>query len=430
MEGGVSDEEGVVLGSGSGSGRALARGAGRPRAQSVELARERSVRLTRKVITGRSDVRVRDFVRVPRVVRTLDKLSFTLGVLGIAVTEWVMLVHPAAFRYFYPAVIAPQLALRYVLYRRAKWHYFLFDFCYWVNFLAFCLLAGPLASSRVLWHVVFVCANGPLLAAIITWRNSLVFHSVDKVTSVYVHLFPPLLTWCERWHGTGALAAGAGGGGEEAPAGMGVAGWLVHPTLFYLIWQAAYLLKTEILDVDKLRRDPGIVTSLRWLAVDTKAGAHRAVLAWCRKVRLMGPTEPFDQNGLKTKAIFVVTQFLYTLLCFVPMKLVHDSYLAHSALICTVFAWSVFNGACYYIEVFSNSFASKYSDTATPSASVTPSTPPPSPGRRPSPSAVQGTLRQGGISGGGGATPPLMALDGGGASAGDVAHPSRHDKDA
>lgn len=29
---------------------------------------------------------------------------------------------------------------------------------------------------------------GPLASAIITWRNSLVFHSIDKVTSLFIHM--------------------------------------------------------------------------------------------------------------------------------------------------------------------------------------------------------------------------------------------------
>lgn len=32
---------------------------------------------------------------------------------------------------------------------------------------------------------------GPIASAIITWRNSLVFHSMDKVTSLFIHLYPP-----------------------------------------------------------------------------------------------------------------------------------------------------------------------------------------------------------------------------------------------
>jgi hypothetical protein len=47
--------------------------------------------------------------------------------------------------------------------------------------------------------VVFVFANGPLLVAIVAWRNSMVFHSLDKTTSLFIHVFPALLTYCTRW---------------------------------------------------------------------------------------------------------------------------------------------------------------------------------------------------------------------------------------
>ena len=42
-------------------------------------------------------------------------------------------------------------------------------------------------------------ANGPLAWAILVWRNSFVFHSVDKVTSTFIHAMPPLVTFCQRW---------------------------------------------------------------------------------------------------------------------------------------------------------------------------------------------------------------------------------------
>lgn len=34
----------------------------------------------------------------------------------------------------------------------------------------------------------FLFSSGPLASAIITWRNSLVFHSLDKVTSLFIHI--------------------------------------------------------------------------------------------------------------------------------------------------------------------------------------------------------------------------------------------------
>ena len=69
--------------------------------------RDSTVRLARRTVTGREDLRVRDFVQLPRVVRRMDKYSFTLGVLGISVTQYVMLRHPDYFAwYFCPTMLA------------------------------------------------------------------------------------------------------------------------------------------------------------------------------------------------------------------------------------------------------------------------------------------------------------------------------------
>lgn len=38
-------------------------------------------------------------------------------------------------------------------------------------------------------------SNGPLAIAVIAWKNSLVFHDIDKITSLYIHIAPPLGTF-------------------------------------------------------------------------------------------------------------------------------------------------------------------------------------------------------------------------------------------
>ena len=43
--------------------------------------------------------------------------------------------------------------------------------------------------------VMFGIANGPLALATYIFRNSLVFHDVDKMTSVYIHVLPLFLTY-------------------------------------------------------------------------------------------------------------------------------------------------------------------------------------------------------------------------------------------
>jgi len=82
---------------------------------------------------------------------------------------------------------------------------FLIDFCYFVNFLCFAHLF-VLPRSSALFTMAFACANGPVAFAIIAWRNSLVFHELEKVTSVFIHFLPALLTFSQRWLYPGALA--------------------------------------------------------------------------------------------------------------------------------------------------------------------------------------------------------------------------------
>ena len=40
----------------------------------------------------------------------------------------------------------------------------------------------------------FVLSHGPLAIAILAWQNSIVFHSLDKMTSFYIHIMPVCFT--------------------------------------------------------------------------------------------------------------------------------------------------------------------------------------------------------------------------------------------
>ena len=48
-------------------------------------------------------------------------------------------------------------------------------------------------SSSTLWIACYCLSHGSLASAVITWRNSLVFHDWDKVTSLFVHIYAPLV---------------------------------------------------------------------------------------------------------------------------------------------------------------------------------------------------------------------------------------------
>lgn len=46
---------------------------------------------------------------------------------------------------------------------------------------------------------IFVAANGPVLWAVLPFRNTLAYHDLDKITSCFIHWAPPLITWSVRW---------------------------------------------------------------------------------------------------------------------------------------------------------------------------------------------------------------------------------------
>jgi hypothetical protein len=43
-------------------------------------------------------------------------------------------------------------------------------------------------ANTVFFTSCYLLTMGPLASAIVTWRNSLVFHSLDKVTSLFIHI--------------------------------------------------------------------------------------------------------------------------------------------------------------------------------------------------------------------------------------------------
>ena len=90
------------------------------------------------------------------------------------------------------------IPLRFLSYKRKSWHYsgawssaycffFLlpiilfsvYDLCYFVNLLTL-LYLWVFPSSIILFTVCYMLSHGPLIFAIILWRNSLVFHSEFK----------------------------------------------------------------------------------------------------------------------------------------------------------------------------------------------------------------------------------------------------------
>jgi hypothetical protein len=62
------------------------------------------------------------------------QVSFTLGVVVICFSEWLLLRHPALFPIFYYCLMPILFLFRYFEYAAIKSELYMLDFCYFVNF--------------------------------------------------------------------------------------------------------------------------------------------------------------------------------------------------------------------------------------------------------------------------------------------------------
>eukprot|EP00096_Caligus_rogercresseyi_P003063 TRINITY_DN15601_c0_g1_i1.p1 TRINITY_DN15601_c0_g1~~TRINITY_DN15601_c0_g1_i1.p1 ORF type:complete len:314 (+),score=68.63 TRINITY_DN15601_c0_g1_i1:152-1093(+) len=216
----------------------------------------RAQRRFRAAVTGDPNKRIRDHLKESPQVKMLDKISFTLGVLTICLTQWIIHRQPWSFPYFVFSVLSILFVARCIAYKQEKCQYFLLDFCYYVN------LSTMIQSLFFPYHEVWFKVNyflslGPILTAIVVWQNSLVFHSLDKVTSFFLHAFAPLHCHLTRWniihpsfppHDTSVDLQSA----------------LLHPLLAYFLWQTVYILLIEASPIARhLAEDKELVTSYR-----------------------------------------------------------------------------------------------------------------------------------------------------------------------
>jgi Protein of unknown function (DUF2838) len=228
------------------------------------------------------------------------------------------------------------LTLRAVTYHRTKNHYFMFDFCYFANAWVMAYLwSAP--DSCMMFHTAFSFTHGPLIWAILAWRNSLVFHSLDKITSVYIHLTPTLLMWALHQFPDGQFNTCQ----AEYPHGIPFSVATLWPLLPYLVWQIAYSFKVEFLDHKKIEKH-GLTTSFRYLS-----SPNGPLAKWCSY---------FGEERWKKVSIFMCVQLLYTILTMLGVAVWWANSYLHTAFLVFVCLACTWNGANFYFEVFSKRY--------------------------------------------------------------------------
>jgi hypothetical protein len=179
-------------------------------------------------------------VRVAAKTTTRERISFTIGMLNIWLTAYILGAFPTLFYLWHTPKAVVLIALRWWDFKKRKQHYLLYDFCYWANGLVL-LYIWVLPHNETLFQIVFLSANGPLAWAVLAFNQSLALHKWQQVTSVFLHISPMLVTYGIRWydsHGMFRVCA-------DFPACTDVGIWeslWVALSRFYLWWIVLYYL--------------------------------------------------------------------------------------------------------------------------------------------------------------------------------------------
>ncbi|KAL7548617.1 LOW QUALITY PROTEIN: hypothetical protein ACHAWF_011891 [Thalassiosira exigua] len=210
----------------------------------------------------------------------------------------------------------------------------MYNFCYFAQGLML-LHMYKYPNNDELGKALFSISNGPLAFAIVMWRNSLVFHSLDKMTSMFIHILPALVMFSRRREDHLFRKEFPLYERMDETFLTNIWDFWIAPFIWYC---TLYLIKTEVISKKKLEYNTEIATSLRWMTKKKDSASYKLLSTFG------------EQNQLPTSfAVYTVVTSL-----MIPM-LWHSIWL-HVLYLAFIFTVSVVNGANYYFRVFAKRY--------------------------------------------------------------------------
>uniref|UniRef100_A0A6B2L5R4 Glycerophosphocholine acyltransferase 1 n=1 Tax=Arcella intermedia TaxID=1963864 RepID=A0A6B2L5R4_9EUKA len=300
-----------------------------------EEIKEKGLRTTveEKIVSSQEKLNAK-LMAVP-ILRTKDKVSFVLGIILLMLSEFVVISLPQWMWLYYVMMLIPLMVNRFVSYHRSNAHYFMLDFCYYMQVWAL-IVIFVYPNDISLFKVFFGLCNGPLLMAVIIWENKMVFHDLDKITSLFIHVFPPLLSYTMRWYTN-----------VENTTDVPITFYdMFCMVLFYVFWQFLYVLKTEWLDAEKFAKDTSLMSSARWLSSVQPHPIYKKMMK-------------LTSNKATATQILVGVQLFYTIIAILPVNLMFNYHSFHLLSILVAIGFSSWYGASFYFESFTMNYTKR-----------------------------------------------------------------------
>eukprot|EP00927_Polykrikos_kofoidii_P077302 TRINITY_DN74258_c0_g1_i1.p1 TRINITY_DN74258_c0_g1~~TRINITY_DN74258_c0_g1_i1.p1 ORF type:complete len:451 (-),score=64.53 TRINITY_DN74258_c0_g1_i1:107-1459(-) len=260
--------------------------------------------------------------RYARIRQLRHMVCFCCAMVDVVVTSYWLGASPLTFHFYYSFKEASLITFRAIWYRWHGYHYFLYDLCYYCNALLM-LYIWVFPHSKFLFNAVYGF-SGVLLVSVFAFRNSFVPHSLDKITSIHVHISPVIQLWLIRWYN------------KDMPNSPFVVPdeFSILPTLlFYTVWVVTYILHQFVFGRKRIE-EKGYLTLYHLMANDM------GILQLLPK-RLQGP--------LESRVVFILGHFCL-FLSGVPAM--YFPYRLHSFTLCASIFYTFLNGANFYITYF------------------------------------------------------------------------------
>lgn len=291
------------------------------------------VRLNENFISnlGKFDKRLHDSLQSSAT----EKLFYALAICTIATSGFLIGKYPQWFHIFHTVLFCVLMPIRFYTYFKQSFQYYLADLCYYVNLLLMLFIWG-FPDSRPLFVSVFSLAMGTLSFAVITWRNSLVLHSIEKTTSSFIHIMPPVTMFVIVHELPEDYRA------VRFPAAASIDHWnfingIIWTSVYYTLWQVSYHYFITIKRKEQIEK--GKVTSFTYLKKKNKNDVLGKFV------------NSLPYTWMQITA-FTLIQFGYQILTmsFCPIWFRYKH--ACGAFVLFIFTWASYNGATYYIDVF------------------------------------------------------------------------------
>ena len=200
-------------------------------------------------------------------------------------------------------------------------------------------------------------SNGPLAWSVLTFSQSLVFHSHAHMTSVFIHISPMLLTHALRWadtrsHGFAICDALAAAGDAASGCGLSPLTLLLNATtLFYIPWILLYYVVTFLVLGDYLK-------SRRYQTLyDRVTTAGPAAKVMSKGFALTGA-----RHELSKRAVYMGSHLLFGVITMALATLHWHSFVAHSTFALAICSASAWNASSYYFTHFAVKYEAGIAD--------------------------------------------------------------------